>query len=275
MRLPRLSHSTRSSAAGNSERSAAFRRRHRQGDLVSGRVVRDAGNGMAWIAFDGEPLLTNIGNCPAPGTVLNFEILQLQPEIRLREAPNRKKGRGNGLAVLVQDFFTSRAAFESALDSLDMVLPADQEHFLSVLPPDVHALWERVNQCVQAINSQIANKREERLSYPPWLAPRSRELELLCTPPDQIWGHAVLGLRLAPFGVVQIRAVLHPPQMRCRVYADQPKNARKLAPLMLAAVPCPQGEWDLTCGAAEKLPKRHRGGLPAELLAPMAPHFNI
>lgn len=261
-------------SSGDQRRGTRFRRRHTPGDLVAGRVVRNAGEGMAWVDFEGEALLTNMSPCPAPGTMLTFEVLRTHPEIQLREA----RGAANtasGLSRQIHDFFAARSAFEARLAQGDHTTGTDQASFLQALPPGATELYARVNDCVRNINDIIREQRSDRLSYPPWLAPHARELELLCTPPDAAWGHAVLGLRTARFGAVQIRAVLRSPQLRCRVYAEHPQGAERLVPLLVVALPRSETSWEVESGRAERLPKRHRGGLPAELLAPIPPHFSL
>ncbi len=231
---------------------------------------------MAWVAFDGEPLLTNIPNCPPPGSVLSFQVLQLHPEITLKSAP-RQNGQGRGLSGGVQDFYAARAAYEAELDGRD-TLPAGRDAYHAALDPLLAKLLEQVESAVDEVNANLASaspSRTERLSYVPWIAPDARETELVTALPDEGLGRAVLGLRLPPCGAVQIRAMLRPPLLRCRVYAEHPEIAARLAPLLARAVPCPTGEWNLECHGAELMPKRHRGGLLAELLSPLFASLSI
>lgn len=305
MRIRTTGKSYAASDSTETNRGAAFRRRHRVGDFISGRVIRVERGDMAWVSFEGEPLLTSIPNSPQPGTVLSFQIQQLLPEIVLKEAPSHHRGSGAGLPSTVQNFYAARAAFEAALDAASSenktiidpantestrpdttkdptMLPVGKREYLAALSPELTTLFNRVQDTVEAINTLLSRanpERLERLAYPPWLAPRAREMELLtippAAPPKTGLGKAVLGLRLPPFGVVQIRAMLRPPLIRCRVYAEHPNGATRLAALLLEALPFPDDEWDLQCHGADSLPKRYRGGLPAELLSPLSATFSL
>jgi hypothetical protein len=276
MRIRNSEKTSGSSVTGNTERGAGFRRRHRVGEHVQGRIIRVEPGDMAWVAFDGEPLLTNIPNCPPPGTVLGFLVLQLHPEITLKSAP-RQNGQGRGLSGGIQDFYAARAAYEAELDGRD-TLPAGHDAYHAALDPLLAKLLGQVESAVDDVNANLAGAstpRTERLSYVPWIAPDARETEMVTALPEEGLGRAILGMRLPPCGAVQIRAMLRPPLLRCRVYAEHPESAARLAPLLARAVPCPTGEWSLECHGAEMMPKRYRGGLLAELLAPLFASLSI
>ncbi|MGE4293493.1 MAG: hypothetical protein AB7E32_14945, partial [Desulfovibrio sp.] len=221
MRIRDTGKSDTPSLSGNSDRGASFRRLHRVGEHVTGRVLRVENGDMAWVSFDGEPLLTHIPHCPRPGSLLTFLVLQIHPEITLRQALNHQ-GRGGGVSSGIQEFYAARAAYEAALDSRDP-LPVGQKAYLAALDAPLIELLQRVLDATAAINAALEQaNRPECLAYPPWLAPRAREMELLTALPEQGLGRAVFGLRLAANGAVQIRAMLRPPLLRCRVYAEQP-----------------------------------------------------
>lgn len=284
MRIRSTGSSAGRSVGSGADRGAAFRRLHRPGEYVTGRVLRLENETMAWVAFDGEPLLTTLANCPPPGSQLTFLVQQTHPEIMLKEAPFRHGGSTGSLPDALQSFHAARSAFEALQDGRDP-LPAGRAAFLAALKADsdteLGSALDRVQAAAETINAALAasgpgtQPRGERLFYPPWIAPRGRQLELLADLPADGLGRAVLGLRLPDFGMVQIRAMLRPPLLRCRVYAEAAQNAARLAPLLAAALPRPDAPWDMECLGAEPLPRRYRGGLLAELLAPRAASFTL
>ncbi|MEF2145005.1 MAG: hypothetical protein V3573_06130 [Desulfovibrionaceae bacterium] len=259
--------STNSSSTGpDNARATAFRKSHQIGQTVQGRVLRHAGSGLAWVNFGSVPLLAQIGSTPPVGARLTFQVQQLYPDIILKEY-TAQGGAATGLGKAVQDFHTARAAFEAGLDALPP-LPQGEKRFRSALSQQLGENLAQAEQCLALVNACLAGKDSRQLSYLPWLLPEARENELLIwKKTDASMSEAVLGFRLEPFGALQFRAMLRSPLLRYRIYADRPQGAERLGPLLQKGLGL--HEWDMACLGSEVLPKRFRGGLLAELLAPL------
>lgn len=81
-------------------RRERFRRRRRPGQVVAGRVLGPAGEGLTWVDFDGAPLKARVAPETRPGTTLSFLILELSPDILLKEvAPPEQPFTGLDITV--------------------------------------------------------------------------------------------------------------------------------------------------------------------------------
>lgn len=91
-------HGQNSSSAGfgghkqDSERSERFRRGHRVGQKVQGRIVEWENQELAWVEIDGQRLLAQVNHDSALGLTRQFLVLKLSPEIVLKEITGRAKG---------------------------------------------------------------------------------------------------------------------------------------------------------------------------------------
>lgn len=76
----------------DSERSERFRRGHRAGQKVQGRIVEWEAPGLAWVEIDGQRLLAQVSQDSELGLIRRFLILKLSPEIVLKEITKRTGG---------------------------------------------------------------------------------------------------------------------------------------------------------------------------------------
>ncbi|GAB6038856.1 hypothetical protein JCM15519_34150 [Fundidesulfovibrio butyratiphilus] len=73
------------SSRDNSRRRENFRRSHRAGQRVRGRILEWRGQDLAWVEIDGHGLLAQVARNSTLGLERRFLIVSLEPEIVLRE----------------------------------------------------------------------------------------------------------------------------------------------------------------------------------------------
>ncbi|WP_018123994.1 hypothetical protein [Desulfovibrio oxyclinae] len=159
-------------------RSESFKRSHRVGQKVRGRILRWEDEDLAWVNIDGDPLLANIPSGPAPGSVLAFKVISLNPQIHLQALHG---GGGGNLAPAltgVMGFTKARQTFESLIRphaaSLQDQPLAERILTLTELlrTPEIGEAHARVQTAVDGINTLGADRT---LSYTPLLLPTARE----------------------------------------------------------------------------------------------------
>lgn len=70
---------------GSQRRRDNFRRTHRAGQRVRGRILEWRGQDLAWVEIDGHGLMAQVTRNSALGLERSFLIVSLDPEIVLRE----------------------------------------------------------------------------------------------------------------------------------------------------------------------------------------------
>ena len=239
----------------NEERTRNFRRSHQVGQVVRGRLVGWEAQGMAWVRFDGQPLLARLPAETPIGALLTFVITALAPDIVLKLVPG--KGGQAGAGELAAAFIAARTAFENAAAGP---------------PPDPGlALLARVLARLSELNAMLP--QGVRLAYPAWLAPGVRDLEMLIRRKKRDHGPDFLDLQLAgslpACGAfrVQLLALGDDDSMRAsvRVFAENKEALAPRAQAMAEAVARTAGSVEATWLGLEPLPRARRGGLLAEL----------
>jgi len=81
----------------DSERSDRFRKGHRAGQKVKGMVMEWQSPGLAWVEIDGQRMLAQVSEDAVLGRERMFLVVQLSPDIVLRELHDKP----SGLNVLV------------------------------------------------------------------------------------------------------------------------------------------------------------------------------
>lgn len=175
------------------DRADAFRRRHRVGERVTGRVLRHESTNHAWVDFEGIELLAGIQSAPAPGSVLLFVILRTEPDILLQEL-QVARAAGDPLSGVADAFWAARARFESL--SWDIRTTAGkaaggpnarERAFRAALDdaPDAAKVFALAEEAVDAANGLLALRGGMRLGYRPWLLPETLSGETITMPPSK------------------------------------------------------------------------------------------
>ena len=253
------------------ERARAFRKSHQVGAVVRGRLTGWEAQGLAWVRIDGQPLLARLPAETPVGAKLVFAITALTPEIVLKLLPGQ--GGGSGLADLTAEFVAARAAFESAAAGPSGPLPGTAERSawradmaedpgrLELLARTLARL-DRLNQVLPA---------NARLSYPAWLAPWARDLELLTrrtrTPDEPDFLDLLLTGSRPGCGAFQVRLLAKGQRASVRVLAEHKDALAPQAEALARAVARTEGLETAWLGL-DSLPRARRGGALAELAWP-------
>ncbi len=195
-------------------RKASFRKRHRVGEVVRGRLHLMEKPGLAWVDFDGDALLTPVaptahGDSPlARGTALWFVIVELEPDIVLKPAPGGG-GRGVGPFVdAVGRFWVQRAAFEAVWLAHAGKTPAAEATRSATLPSAVREAFATALHSAHAVDALLQALQDARFVYDPWILPEARDHERL----DVAAGESVetaLAFTLPELGACMVRILRH------------------------------------------------------------------
>jgi len=274
----RIGDSGSGSGAGQSpdrrERSAAFRRRHRPGDRLVGRVLRRERPGLSWVDFAGLALLADIPSNPEPGEERLFEVEGTEGRIRLRElGPARAP---LAAAPDLAPFRRARARFEAlAAPLLDALAatpgPEREAAFARRIPaaPGLAAALEETRTALADLAADFTRHGLGRPGYLPWLLPATRESELAILPPAGSLERTDFSFVLPGRGAGEAVLLCGPagdPEAGCgaRLYLEDPA----LAPLgaEAALLLAPAGRRVDILGL-HPLPAERRGGVLAALIA--------
>lgn len=258
------------------DRPGAFRRRHRPGERLAGRVLRREAPGLAWVDFQGLELLASIASDPEPGETLLFEVLRTDPDIVLREIPVARAA-GDPLGPAADAFWAARSQFEANAAPLREALEAAgpgparrQAAFARALDaaPGLEALFRTLEQARAAASALTAARGAGSLEYRPWLMPRALSGEMLVAGrPARPGGEAVtettFSFAVPGPGQCELRLLESATRASARLLAEHPDKAAELL-LALRA-----GGWPgerVRLFAPAPLPAPARAGALAALL---------
>jgi len=261
------------------ERSAAFRRRHKPGDRLTGRVLRREASGLSWVDFAGLALLAEIPSDPAPGEVRLFEVEGTEGRIRLRELGPARTPLPAALDLAA--FRRARARFEALagplLDEL-AAEPPSQRHAaftrLVAADPALTEAWAETDAALAGLAADLAALGLGQPGYLPWLLPAARESELAILPPSGSLHRTDFSFVLpggpAGQGAGEV-ILLHSPAQVAKCGARLYLERQDLAPLAAEAalLLTPTGAHTDILGL-HPLPPERRGGVLAALAAGLA-----
>ncbi|WP_028586801.1 hypothetical protein [Desulfocurvus vexinensis] len=261
---------------GGGDRPGAFRRRHRPGERLAGRVLRREAPGLAWVDIQGLELLASIASDPAPGTVLLFEVLRTDPDILLREL-HVARAANDPLGPAADAFWAARSRFEAHAGALREAMAAAgadpaarQAAFARALAadPGLDALFQTLEQARAAASALTAARGAGSLEYRPWLLPWALSGEMLVAARPAAAGAAALVETTFAFAVpgpgqCELRLLESPPRASARLLAEHPDRARDVLRAMQdAGWPGPGARLF----APAPLPAAARAGVLAPLL---------
>lgn len=176
------------------DKAAAFRRAHRVGQVLHGRILRWIRGNLALVNVSGQELVAELHTRPESGVPLRFLVAQLIPDILLREIGEEEAAR---YATHPQP--DSTHAYLAARDALDALL--HERFWPHHSPPtspqaaplsaralfadfvarhdDALTLFTELHRYRQAVNRLLAAANAGVLQYLPWLLPAARAVELL------------------------------------------------------------------------------------------------
>jgi hypothetical protein len=227
-------------------RTNEFRKKYRQGDRVQGRVLTSPQHGLAWVDFNGLPLLARVLTPVPRGQRVLFLIASLHPEIVLRQIETILSEDVSGdIPTLVRRLLGLRTSFEKRIMH---GLPADRLlseqdlvrrrlAFRKSVQADVqgNSTYLKIREIVASINTCLARSGRRRYLYLPWLLPLAREGDLVATrltsETGMFGGGPVNYVYRAGIEGRPVAATLHisPPRATCRIYCDDRRMARTLA----------------------------------------------
>jgi len=158
---------------GNQSRSDTFRKKHRLGQKVKGRLIKNLPDGLAWVDIDGDSLVAQL-NSPRPeGTRLTFLIKQLVPEIILKEMFLSDSAMSGTLQV-IRSFDAARTLFENAYFETQrtpgVTYMSAEAFFLELSQiPRLHVLYADVLDCAASISKALRAAGKGTIAYHPWL----------------------------------------------------------------------------------------------------------
>jgi hypothetical protein len=227
-------------------RTNEFRKKYRQGDRVQGRVLTRPQDGLAWVDFNGLPLLARILTPVPRGQRVLFLIASLHPEIVLRQIDPVLSGEGSGdIPTLVRRLLGLRTSFEERImyglpvDTLlsEQDLVRRRLAFRRSVQADVQvsSAYVKIREIVDSVNTCLARSGPRRYLYLPWLLPLARGGDLVATrltsETGMVGGGSGDYVYRAGIEGRPVAATLHisPPRAACRIYCDDRRLARTLS----------------------------------------------
>ncbi len=227
------SHGHQNDSRSAFQRTQAFRRRFQVGQTVVGRFLRWERPGLAWIGISDLELLAGIDGNPAPGAHIVFLVMQLEPDIILKEIP-QTPGTAISLKEEATFFFQLRDTLETRFDRLQNntqlwsgpTLPIRRKLFFEHIRAIPHArkLLRDIQLTLRHINSSFPPEHNAKLHYAPWHAPGLLRHEcLIRSAPSETeiieYGH------LPGCGAVQLHLLFSGKHPRARLELELPRNA--------------------------------------------------
>lgn len=271
-----------SGQGGNKGNTNTFRRRHRVGERVSGRILRRERHGLAWVNFEGVELLAQIETNPEPGSTLLFQIMSLEPEIELKELAVAR-AMGDPLSPAADTFWAARTRFEAATSSLREELasstgsPEERKQLFERLVSANEqwaALWHELSTARTNASTILIQRGIGVLEYAPWLLPEALSGELLIVEHTSKSGTATLetafSFMVPGIGQCELKLLETAPTAGARLYLEHPDNAKAAESLLRARM---LAHLDVDFHGTSPLPIASRAGVLAPLLTagPSAP----
>ena len=242
------------------DRVESFRRRHRLGERLPGRLLRWAGPGMAWVEVDGQELLARLDAGPEPGAELLFQVRRLVPDIVLQELG----ASGGGEETPAQWVQRWRAAW----DRIEAQRPdgSGLERLGSATGENGGLeSWTQLFAAQERLNALLAGSGGVRVACAPWLCPGARRVEVLVPAGgaalDQGMLEALCDAEFDALGRVLVRLFVRVPAVRFRLVMERPDRGPLVAERMMERLRALPG-MDPELLGVERLP----AGLPRGVL---------
>lgn len=242
-------------------RQAAFRSRHKVGQKVRARFLREEAPGLAWVSVDGQELLARVAQMPQPGAALLFLVKSLEPEIQLQDV-TPAASYATPLALMAADFLTTRSHFDGLVrQTSDRPLAATPAAYRAWLLGDpVRA--EAFLRCAASAGTlaRTLAPQGRRLLWLPWLPASAEAHELVVRETESGLLDAELGFTVPGRGMARLRLLFKPPRAAWRALLERPEAWNHV--LEKAA----DSDAGVNFLGLEQLPPGGRGGVLAEAL---------
>lgn len=253
------------------------------GQVVRGRLVAPAEDGLVWVLVDGHTLLASLDHPVPAGEELLFRIVRLDPDLLLRDitpAPEPGDDPGQVLAGLTGARSRLEARIEAAWPAPEappLDLTDARRRFRRLLADDApaRAAWDQARFWARQAGALLP-PGEGRFRYLPWVHPGLGQSELLVQRQGRDRGGPgfVLRLfgRLPRTGRLAVLATWRPGEVRYRLHLEAPEAAEAIQNV-LSRVLFGRAAYAPVCLAAGPLPESLAGGFLARLLAGRARPF--
>ncbi|UZP66852.1 hypothetical protein N1030_14735 [Desulfovibrio mangrovi] len=228
-------------------RAAAFRRSHHVGQILHGKILRWVRGGMAWVHVGGQELLAQLHTTPEAGVALRFLVVQLVPEIILKEVDEdstHATGHTLSPADIIRDYLAARDALDAHLHKhLWPTLSLDEDNTVSTdgMAPQggaasparnafiTHisqheeglALFTTLQHSLLRVNALLAASRSGVLCHLPWLLPEARGVEMLLPPRTEGTTKITFGAVFPASGHVLIQCLAGTERMAYRLFLER------------------------------------------------------
>ncbi len=268
--------------AASRDRAANFRRTHHVGQILHGRLIRHLRGNQAWVHVGGHELIAELRSQPEPGVPLRFLVVQLLPDILLREITEDEAARHAGTATphaIIKAYISGRDALDAllhahlwpTLPALPVRAPLTQLEARRQVVADFIAgndealtTFTAMRLALAGVNALLASAAQGTLRYMPWLLPQGRSVELLHSRGEQASVRLILGAELPGSGRSLIQCLAGTERMAYRLFLERADHADAVETLCrtmdaaagpealptacLGAGPLPHGMHDvLTC----------------------------
>jgi len=259
--------------SGGGNRSDSFRSKHRLGQKIHGKLIKNIDENMAWVDFNGDRLLAQLATPHPEGSLLLFVIKQLHPNIILKELTTGHPG-GAAALTLASAFDTARTLFENRFSttrrSHQPIKPSlELTNFMMFLAADsdLFACYMDAVNCARSITNALKGKGRGLVVYQPWLAPKCRrQVTLTKNVGDQAgMTESIVEFDHSVMGMVRIEFLHKEATLAYKLRMQRPKHGPALMKYLTTKK---RGGSDLKLQnlGVSKLPQSGHGGLIAELL---------
>lgn len=263
------------SFGGGENRSDSFRKKHRLGQKVRGKLLKNIADGMAWVSIDDDKLLAQLQNAHPEGARLTFIIKQLVPDIILKEIFEFDAGTSQALGM-ASSFDAARTLFENKFrlikkHTIDASSLSRQATFLHSLASDrnLYVAYMDAANCAHAISAQLSSNNVGHILYQPWLVPDSRRQTTFIRSSSSNKTHSLTEVTIEfehmAWGMVRAEFLHRHPKTGYKLKLQHPSQSDNLKRYLIART-YPGLSTKLECLGVSKLPRSGHGGIIAELM---------
>ena len=256
---------------GGESRSDSFRKKHKRGQKVRGKLLNRISDDMAWVSIDGDKLLAQIQPAHQEGAHLTFIVKQLTPDIILKEVFEFSSGNANALDM-ASSFDTARTLFENKFRPIQHTLnaanaPSRLGKFIELLAstPALHTTFKDAVICAQTISANL----DGRMLYQPWLVPEGRRqttfIRSFTKQDTNPLIETIVEFEHSKWGLVQVEFLYKKPKVGYKLKLQNPAQSNSLLHY-LTARSYPGLTTKIECLGVKKLPQNKHGGILSELI---------
>ncbi|WP_319543794.1 hypothetical protein [uncultured Pseudodesulfovibrio sp.] len=272
MRIKGYGSGTGNFGSGGS-RSDLFRGKHRLGQKIHGKLIKNIADNMAWVDFNGDRLLAQLATPHPEGSLLLFIIKQLRPQIVLKEITTGYSEGANTL-TLASAFDTARALFENRFTiklrsnaPIRPLLTITDFMFFLAADAELFSCYMDAANCARSISDVLKKSKRGRVVYQPWLAPECRRQVTLVRNVGEQAGmtESIVEFDHNKMGMVRIELLHKDTTVAYKLKMQRPKHGSALLKY-LSTKDYSATSLKLQSLGVTKLPQSGHGGIIAELL---------